>query len=96
LDAFAATTKNRKPIEMEWTNQQRNELYYYVNRACRLVSQYGDIQNDPRVIADALEDILSPDHDGDDVIRATKCLIKEKGRVPLPSEIGRFLDERHV
>jgi hypothetical protein len=44
------------------------------------------------VIADALEDILSPDHDGDDVIRATKCLIKEKGRVPLPSEIEGYLN----
>ncbi len=48
---------------------------------------------DPEGTVKALEAILAKDYDGESVVRAVKEIIHQTGRVPLPSEIGRFLDE---
>ena len=78
---------------MEWTNEQRNELFYHVNRICRVADQYGIGTAGARVICDALEDILAKDYNGVSVVNAVKELIHKKGRVPLPSEIQEVLDD---
>ena len=79
---------------MSWTDPQRNDLFYHINRICRVMDMYGIGTRDPKRVCDALEDMLSARFAGDDVVVAVKAIIHEKGRIPLPSEIERFLYEQ--
>jgi hypothetical protein len=79
---------------MSWTEPQRNDLFYHINRICRVMDMYGIGTRDPKRVCDALEDMLSARFAGDDVVVAVKAIIHEKGRIPLPSEIERFLYEQ--
>jgi len=79
---------------MSWTDPQRNDLFYHINRICRVMDMYGIGTRDPKRVCDALEDMLSSRFAGNDVVVAVKAIIQETGRIPLPSEIGRFLDEQ--
>jgi hypothetical protein len=78
---------------MEWTEPQRKELYYHVNRISRVQTQYGIGVRDPKEVCLGLKEMFAQ-YDGDSVVKAVKKLIQDKGRVPLPSEIERFLDEQ--
>jgi hypothetical protein len=93
LDAFAAPARNRKSVTVEWKEQHRNELLYHLHRVCRVMKEYKGVTGDPEGTVMAFQDILAKDYDGDSVVRAVKEIIHQTGRVPLPSEIGRFLDE---
>jgi hypothetical protein len=77
---------------MSWTEPQRNDLFYHINRICRVMDMYGIGTRDPKRVCDALEDMLSSRFSGDDVVVAVKAIIHEKGRVPLPSEIEGYLN----
>jgi hypothetical protein len=79
---------------MTWTDPQRKELFYHVNRICRVQDMYGIGTRDPKVSCDVLEDMLSARFSGDDVVVAVKAIIHEKGRVPLPSEIEAFIGQK--
>ena len=79
---------------MEWKDQHRNELLYHLKRVCRVMKEYKGLPGDPEGTVKGLEAILAKDYDGDSVVRAVKEIIHQTGRVPLPSEIGRFLDEQ--
>jgi hypothetical protein len=79
---------------MSWTEPQRKDLFYHINRICRVMDMYGIGTRDPKRVCDALEDMLSARFAGDDVVVAVKAIIHEKGRIPLPSEIERFLYEQ--
>jgi hypothetical protein len=79
---------------MSWTEPQRKELFYHINRICRVMDMYGCGVRDPQRVCDALESILSERFAGDDVVVAVKAIIQKTGRVPLPSEIERFLYEQ--
>jgi hypothetical protein len=79
---------------MSWTDPQRNELFYHINRICRVMDMYGIGTRDPKVSCDVLEDMLSSRFAGDDVVVAVKAIIHEKGRVPLPSEIESFIGQK--
>lgn len=81
-------------MSKEWQNQQRNELYYYITKISNLNALYGEEINNPRFICDALEEILSPDYNGNDVVNAVQMLIKSNNRIPLPSEIATFIKEK--
>ncbi len=71
-------------------------MLYHLKRVCRVIKEYKGVTVDPEGTVKALEAILAKDYDGESVVRAVKEIIHQTGRVPLPSEIGRFLDERHV
>jgi hypothetical protein len=79
---------------MSWTDPQRNELFYHINRICRVMDMYGIGTRDPKVSCDVLEGMLSARFFGDDVVVAVKAIIHEKGRVPLPSEIEAFIGQK--
>jgi hypothetical protein len=79
---------------MSWTDPQRNELFYHINRICRVMDMYGCGVRDPQKVCDALQDILSARFAGDDVVVAVKAIIHKKGRVPLPSEIEDFIGQK--
>jgi len=83
---------------MSWTDPQRNDLFYHINRICRVMDMYGIGTRDPKFACYALEDMLSSRFAGDDVVVAVKAIIQRTGRIPLPSEIEDFIkqkDESH-
>jgi hypothetical protein len=79
---------------MSWTDPQRKELFYHINRICRVMDMYGIGTRDPKVSCDVLEDMLSSRFAGDDVVVAVKAIIQRTGRVPLPSEIESFIGQK--
>jgi hypothetical protein len=79
---------------MSWTEPQRNDLFYHINRICRVMDMYGIGTRDPKRVCDALEDMLSSRFAGDDVVVAVKAIIQRTGRIPLPSEIEDFIKQK--